>query len=118
MSKILLVAGAVTLALTTPALATPALAETEAAATTAPTAASAQPAPTVEPGLWSPSRTFLTGDWGGLRSRLKAGGVTVTANYQSESAILLNDGGQGRPATPPSPTRSTCAACSIWRSWA
>jgi porin len=91
MSKTLLLAGSVSLA-----LAVPAYAETDVAAATLPDTVAVQPAPTAQPGLWSASRPFLTGDWNGLRTKLKTDGITVTANYQTESAILLNDGGRGQ----------------------
>jgi porin len=101
MSKTLLLAAVAGLALTTPALAET---DTVAAATLPDTVAStmtvqaAAPAaaPAAQPSLLSPSRALLTGDWGGLRTKLKNDGITLTANYASESAVLLNDGGRGR----------------------
>jgi len=40
-------------------------------------------------------RSTLTGDWGGLRSRLKAKGVTLSLGYASESALTLSGGKEG-----------------------
>lgn len=40
-------------------------------------------------------RPTLTGDWGGLRTRLKARGVTLSAGYVSESAYSLSGGKEG-----------------------
>ncbi|WP_245653814.1 carbohydrate porin [Novosphingobium rosa] len=42
-----------------------------------------------------PPRTTMTGDWGGLRSRIKDAGVTLRADYVSESFAVV-DGGQRR----------------------
>ncbi|SES02946.1 carbohydrate porin [Sphingobium sp. YR768] len=43
----------------------------------------------------APPRETLTGDWGGLRTRLKQAGITVRADYVSETFSAV-DGGQRR----------------------
>lgn len=80
------------------ALAGPALAETPAESVVAADLAtpSQTAAPSAAPAAQPAPRAYLTGDWGGLRTRLKDDGITVTANYASESAMLLNDGGRGK----------------------
>lgn len=66
---------------------------------TSPVAPPAAPAalPATLPATGAPSapRTTLTGDWGGLRTRLKEAGVTVRADYVSEIFSAV-DGGQRR----------------------
>lgn len=42
-----------------------------------------------------PPRATMTGDWGGLRSRIKDAGVTLRGDYVSESFAVV-DGGQRR----------------------
>ncbi|MEH0194290.1 carbohydrate porin [Caulobacter sp. CCNWLY153] len=52
------------------------------------------PSPNGAPQDWK-VRSTLTGDWGGLRSRLKAKGVTLAAGYASESAMTMSGGREG-----------------------
>lgn len=40
----------------------------------------------------SSSRATLTGDWGGLRTRLKDRGITFNAHYASEGAAIISGG--------------------------
>ncbi len=53
------------------------------------------PAPAAAPSRPAAPRETLTGDWGGLRTRLKQAGVTVRADYVSETFSAV-DGGQRR----------------------
>ena len=53
------------------------------------------PAPAAAPSRPAAPRETLTGDWGGLRTRLKQSGVTVRADYVSETFSAV-DGGQRR----------------------
>lgn len=54
-------------------------------------AQAAEPAPVTPPAAVS-GRDTLTGDWGGLRTRLKQAGVTVRGDYVSETLSALDGG--------------------------
>lgn len=74
------------------ALAAP-VAETSSAAQDHP--ASTQAASTARPVEAPPPRETLTGDWGGLRTDLKHAGISLRADYVSETFSAV-DGGQRR----------------------
>lgn len=79
-----------------PGVTAPAVDATNMPTTTQDTATPATvPAPAAAPSRPAPPRDTLTGDWGGLRTRLKQAGVTVRADYVSETFSAV-DGGQRR----------------------
>ncbi len=54
--------------------------------------AQAEASAPAEPGLLSPDRETLTGDWGGARSDLREAGISVRADYVSETFAAVDGG--------------------------